>query len=133
MATIANIKESKTIEVANLSFTYANTAQSSLKNIDMPIAKNKITALIGPSGCGKTTLLRCFNRIHDLYAGNVYKGKIIFNNQNILESKTDLIDLRTKIGMIFQKPTSFPMSIWDNIAYGLKLKGIKSKSELNGR
>ncbi|MDR2080619.1 MAG: phosphate ABC transporter ATP-binding protein PstB [Campylobacteraceae bacterium] len=133
MATIADIQEKKAIEVANLSFTYANTEQSSLRGINMPIAKHKITALIGPSGCGKTTLLRCFNRIHDLYAGNIYKGKIIFNNQNILEPKTDLIDLRTKIGMIFQKPTSFPMSIWDNIAYGLKLKGVRAKSELNDR
>jgi phosphate transport system ATP-binding protein len=133
LATIADIQEKKAIEVANLSFTYANTEQSSLRGINMPIAKHKITALIGPSGCGKTTLLRCFNRIHDLYAGNIYKGKIIFNNQNILEPKTDLIDLRTKIGMIFQKPTSFPMSIWDNIAYGLKLKGVRAKSELNDR
>ncbi|MDR2789848.1 MAG: phosphate ABC transporter ATP-binding protein PstB [Campylobacteraceae bacterium] len=133
MATITNIQEEKAIEVANLSFTYANTNESSLRGINMPIAKHKITALIGPSGCGKTTLLRCFNRIHDLYAGNIYKGKIIFNNQNILEPKTDLIELRTKIGMIFQKPTSFPMSIWDNIAYGLKLKGIRAKSELTDR
>jgi phosphate transport system ATP-binding protein len=133
LATIANIKENRAIEVENLSFTYANTEQSSLKEINIPIAQNKITALIGPSGCGKTTLLRCFNRIHDLYPGNIYKGKILFNNQNILEPKTDLIDLRTKIGMIFQKPTSFPMSIWENIAYGLKLKGVKSKSELNDR
>ncbi|MDR1007763.1 MAG: phosphate ABC transporter ATP-binding protein PstB [Campylobacteraceae bacterium] len=133
MAAIADIQEKRAIEVSNLSFTYANTVQSSLRGINMPIAKHKITALIGPSGCGKTTLLRCFNRIHDLYAGNIYNGKIIFNGQNILEPKTDLIDLRTKIGMIFQKPTSFPMSIWDNIAYGLKLKGIKAKSELNVR
>jgi phosphate transport system ATP-binding protein len=133
LSTIANVKEQKAIEVVNLSFTYANTQQSSLTCINMPIAQNKITALIGPSGCGKTTLLRCFNRIHDLYAGNIYDGKIIFNNQNILEPKTDLIELRTKIGMIFQKPTSFPMSIWDNIAYGLRLKGIHAKSELNDK
>jgi phosphate transport system ATP-binding protein len=133
LAIIADIQEKRAIEVANLSFTYANTQESSLRGINMPIAEHKITALIGPSGCGKTTLLRCFNRIHDLYAGNIYKGKIIFNNQNILEPKTDLIDLRTKIGMIFQKPTSFPMSIWDNVAYGLRLKGVKSKSELNDK
>lgn len=133
MATITDIKEERAIEVEDLSFAYPSAEKNSLKNINMPIAKNKITALIGPSGCGKTTLLRCFNRIHDLYPGNRYKGKILFNGQNILEPKTDLIDLRVKIGMIFQKPTAFPMSIWENIAYGLKLKGIKSKSELSDR
>ncbi len=133
MPSIANIQEDKILDVNNFSFTYASSPKRSLKNITMPIAKGKITALIGPSGCGKTTLLRCFNRIHDLYPGNKYEGKILFNNKNIFEPKLDLIELRIKIGMIFQKPTSFPMSIWDNIAYGLKLKGIKNKSELNSR
>lgn len=133
MSTITNIKEDKILDVSNFSFTYAGASKNSLRDINMPIAKGKITALIGPSGCGKTTLLRCFNRIHDLYPGNKYEGKILFNNQNILEAKLDLIELRTKIGMIFQKPTAFPMSIWENIAYGLKLKGIKNKSELNDR
>jgi phosphate transport system ATP-binding protein len=101
----------------------------------MPIAKNKITALIGPSGCGKTTLLRSFNRIHDLYPGNKYEGEILFKDEkkNILDKDVDLIDLRLKIGMIFQKPTPFPMSIFDNVAYGLRLQGIKNKSELEGR
>lgn len=133
MATIANIKEEIVLDVCNFSFTYAGASKNSLRDINMKIAKGKITALIGPSGCGKTTLLRCFNRIHDLYQGNKYEGKIFFNEQNILESNIDIIELRTKIGMIFQKPTAFPMSIWENIAYGLKLKGIKNRSELNDR
>lgn len=92
-----------------------------------------VTALIGPSGCGKTTLLRCFNRMHDLYAGNRYEGEIIFQGKNILSKDTDLIELRSKIGMVFQKPTPFPMTIFENIAYGLKLRGIKKKSELKER
>lgn len=99
----------------------------------MTIYKNMVTALIGPSGCGKTTLLRCFNRMHDLYAGNRYEGEIIFQGKNILSKDTDLIELRSKIGMVFQKPTPFPMTIFENIAYGLKLRGIKKKSELKER
>ncbi|MDW7972550.1 MAG: ATP-binding cassette domain-containing protein [Thermodesulfovibrio sp.] len=79
-----------------------------LKTYNMTIYKNQVTALIGPSGCGKTTLLRCFNRMHDLYAGNKYDGEIIFQGQNILSKATDLIELRSKIGMVFQKPTPFP-------------------------
>ncbi|MDD3462547.1 MAG: phosphate ABC transporter ATP-binding protein PstB [Sulfurospirillaceae bacterium] len=133
MATIANIKEEKCLEVKDFSFYYPSTQNPSLKKINMPIANKKVTALIGPSGCGKTTLLRCFNRIHDLYAGNKYEGQILFDGRNILDPKEDLIQLRVSIGMIFQKPTAFPMSIYDNIAYGLRLKGIKSKSELDGR
>jgi len=89
-----------------------------------------VTALIGPSGCGKTTLLRCFNRMHDLYARNRYEGEIIFQGKNILSKDTDLIELRSKIGMVFQKPTPFPMTIFENIAYGLKLRGIRKRTEL---
>ena len=120
------------IEVKNLNFYYSNNVHV-LKNINMQIYKNKITALIGPSGCGKTTLLRCFNRMHDLYPGNRYEGEIIFQGQNILDKNIDLIKLRTKIGMVFQKPTPFPMSIFDNIAYGLRLRGIKNKKILEER
>jgi len=133
MATIIDIPEEKAIEVNNFDFTYAGASDPSLKNISMPIAKNKVTALIGPSGCGKTTLLRSFNRMHDLYPGNAYNGEIIFEGRNILQEKEDMIKLRTQIGMIFQKPTAFPMSIFDNVAYGLRLKGIKNKSELRDR
>ncbi len=115
------------IVVKDLNFYYTGNIHT-LKNINMTVYKNKVTALIGPSGCGKTTLLRCFNRMHDLYAGNRYVGEIIFQGKNILSKDTDLIELRSKIGMVFQKPTPFPMTIFENIAYGLKLKGIKKQN-----
>ena len=133
MATICEVTHEHIIEVKNFSFYYAGVDTPNLKKINLPIGKGAVTALIGPSGCGKTTLLRCFNRMHDLYPGNRYKGEIIFENRNILAKNEDLIRLRTKIGMIFQKPTPFPMSIYDNVAYGLRLQGIKSRSELDGR
>ena len=115
------------ITVRRLSFYYGENRV--LKNINMDVLKNTVTALIGPSGCGKTTFLRCFNRMHDLYKGNRYEGEIIYNGENILKTK-DLIKLRSKIGMVFQRPTPFPMSIFDNVAYGLKLKGIKKKNTI---
>ncbi len=133
MATICNVTEEKALEIKNFEFTYASADEPSLKQVTMPIAKNSVTALIGPSGCGKSTLLRSINRMHDLYPGNKYEGEIIYNGRNILDAKEDLINLRIKIGMIFQKPTAFPMSIYDNVAYGLRLQGIKNKSELDGR
>ncbi len=124
----------------DFSFTYPGAPAPTLKSINLPIEKNKITALIGPSGCGKSTLLRAFNRIHDLYPGLKYDGKLLLQKQdgtmeNILElkSESDLVRLRQRVGMIFQKPTPFPMSIYENVAYGLKLSGVKSKSELEGR
>ncbi|QWK19206.1 MAG: phosphate ABC transporter ATP-binding protein PstB [Hydrogenobacter thermophilus] len=120
----------KRMEVANLNFYYGKN--HALKNINMPIYDRKITALIGPSGCGKTTLLRCFNRMHDLYPGNRYEGDILLDGKSIFDKDVDLIDLRSKVGMVFQKPTPFPMSIFDNIAFGLRLKGIKG-SELKDR
>jgi phosphate transport system ATP-binding protein len=120
------------VEVRGLNFYYAGKVHA-LKNISLPIYKNNVTALIGPSGCGKTTLLRCFNRMHDLYPGNKYEGEIIFNEKNLLSDDIDLIDLRSRIGMVFQKPTPFPMSIFDNIAYGLKLRGINKRFELSER
>jgi len=121
------------LEVKNLNFYYAGCSEPALKNINFPIHKNKVTALIGPSGCGKTTLLRCFNRMHDLYPGNRYEGEILFRGRNLLAPEVDLIELRSKIGMVFQKPTPFPMSIFDNVAYGLRLRGIKNKKELAER
>ena len=120
------------IEVKDLDFYYNGNIHA-LRGISLPIGKNKVTALIGPSGCGKTTLLRCFNRMHDLYPNHRYGGEILFQNENILASDLDLINLRSRIGMVFQKPTPFPMSIAENIAYGLRLKGIRNKSELAGR
>ncbi len=133
MATIVEVTEEKALSVTNFNFTYAGAPEPSLKSISMPIAKNAVTALIGPSGCGKTTLLRSFNRIHDLYPGNKYEGEISFEGRNILDAKEDLINLRIKIGMIFQKPTAFPMSIFDNVAYGMRLQGIKNRNELSDR
>jgi phosphate transport system ATP-binding protein len=120
------------IDIRNLNFYYAGKVHA-LKNISLQIFKNKVTALIGPSGCGKTTLLRCLNRIHDLYPGNRYEGEIIFEGKNILAREIDLIELRSRIGMVFQKPTPFPMSIFDNVAYGLRLRGIKNKKALQER
>ncbi|MDD2399497.1 MAG: phosphate ABC transporter ATP-binding protein PstB [Sulfurovum sp.] len=134
--------EQKTMamKAENLIFTYPGASSPSLKSVTLPIERNKITALIGPSGCGKSTLLRCMNRIHDVYPGNTYEGKITLyaksgKTQNVLELKTEneLIALRQSVGMIFQKPTPFPMSIFDNVAYGLKLSGIKNKTELQDR
>ncbi|GAB6074360.1 phosphate ABC transporter ATP-binding protein PstB [Nautilia lithotrophica] len=133
--------EKRVMDIKNFSFTYAGALKPSLKNINLPVYEGKVTALIGPSGCGKSTLLRSLNRIHDLYPGNKYEGEILLKKfedgemENILEYKkeNDLINLRQRVGMIFQKPTPFPMSIYDNIAYGLRLKGIKNKSELDGR
>jgi phosphate transport system ATP-binding protein len=116
------------MEVKNLNFYYGSS--QALKNINMPIYDRKVTALIGPSGCGKTTLLRCLNRMHDLYPNNRYEGDILLDGESIF--KMDVIDLRSKVGMVFQKPTPFPMSIFDNVAFGLRLKGIKG-TELKDR
>jgi phosphate transport system ATP-binding protein len=120
------------LEIRELDFHYSDHVHA-LKKISFSIRKNNVTALIGPSGCGKTTLLRCFNRMHDLYPHHKYAGEITFRGNNILSAETDLINLRSRIGMVFQKPTPFPMSIFDNIAYGLKLKGIKKRPELAGK
>lgn len=129
------------MNIKKFSFTYPGVEHPSLRNITLPIEKNKITALIGPSGCGKSTLLRAMNRIHDIYPGNKYDGKIELldvatgQNNNILDiqKENEFIELRQQVGMIFQKPTPFPMSIFDNVAYGLKIAGIKNKTELEGR
>ena len=130
MATITQINDELALDIRNFSFWYNGSSSPSLKNINMHVATKKVTALIGPSGCGKSTLLRSINRIHDLYPGNRYEGEILFHGKNILDKKTDLIELRTKIGMIFQQPTAFPMSIKENVEYGLKLQGVKDKQIL---
>lgn len=126
------MKYNRILEVRDLNFYYAGGVHA-LKDITLDIMKNSVTAFIGPSGCGKTTLLRCFNRMHDLYPGNKYLGDIRYYTDNILAGDVDIISLRSRIGMVFQKPTPFPMSIFDNIAYGLRLNGIKGRSELSGR
>jgi len=125
--------ESPKIDIKNLNFYYKKSLKPALENINMPIPDKRVTALIGPSGCGKTTLLRCLNRMHDLYPGIKYEGEIIFDNTNILSKSTDLIVLRSRIGMVFQKPTPFPMSIFENVAFGLRLMGINNKTELKDR
>ena len=125
------------MEIKNFSFTYNGASAPSIKSISLPIETNKVTAIIGPSGCGKSTLLRSMNRMHDLYQGNRYEGEILLLNdeqiyQNILDIKkeNEFIHLRQTVGMVFQKPTPFPMSIFNNIAYGLKLTGLKNKRKL---
>ena len=103
-----------------------------LKAVSMPIYENKVTALIGPSGCGKSTYLRCFNRMHDLYPGNRYDGKIELypDDVDILDRSVDPIEVRMRISMVFQKPNPFPKSVFENVAYGLRVRGEKSQSFL---
>jgi len=119
------------LEVRNLNFYYGSF--HSLKNINLDIQENSITAFIGPSGCGKSTLLRTLNRMYDLYPGQRAEGQIMFKGKNILDSKQDLNLLRARIGMVFQKPTPFPMSIYDNIAFGVRLYEELSRSEMDDR
>lgn len=120
-------------EVKNLSFYYGT--KKVLNSVSLPVWQNKITALIGPSGCGKTTLLRCFNRMHDLYNISTYDGEIILHpeNINILAKDVDPMEVRMRIGMVFQKPNPFPKSIYENVAYGLRVRGIRKQSFIEER
>ena len=119
------------LEVRNLNFYYGKF--QGLKNVSIDIAERKVTAFIGPSGCGKSTLLRTLNRMYSLYPGQRAEGQISFYGQNILEEKQDLNLLRARVGMVFQKPTPFPMTIYDNIAFGVKLYENLSKGEMEER
>jgi len=119
------------IEVKNLDFYYGKF--QGLKKINLNIQENAVTAFIGPSGCGKSTLLRTFNRMYSLYPGQHAEGEILFYGRNILEKSQDLNLLRAQIGMVFQKPTPFPMSIYDNIAFGIRLYENLSRSEMDDR
>jgi len=119
------------LEVRNLNFYYGSF--QGLKDINLDIEQGKVTAFIGPSGCGKSTLLRTLNRMYDLYPGQRAEGEINFYGQNILESGQDLNLLRSRIGMVFQKPTPFPMSIYENIAFGVRLYEKLSRSEMDER
>jgi phosphate transport system ATP-binding protein len=119
------------LAVRNLNFYYGNF--HALKNINLDIPPNQVTAFIGPSGCGKSTLLRTFNRMYDLYPKLRAEGEILLNGQNILDRGVDLNMLRAKVGMVFQKPTPFPMSIYDNIAFGVKLYEKLSRAEMDDR
>jgi phosphate transport system ATP-binding protein len=119
------------LEVRNLNFFYGSF--QGLKEINLDIEEGKVTAFIGPSGCGKSTLLRALNRMYDLYPGQRAEGEINFYGQNILEPGQDLNLLRSRIGMVFQKPTPFPMSIYENIAFGVRLYEKLSRSEMDER
>ena len=119
------------IEIRNLDFYYGTF--KGLKNVNLGIAEGKVTAFIGPSGCGKSTLLRTLNRMYSLYPGQRAEGEILLHGQNILDAKQDLNLLRARVGMVFQKPTPFPMSIYDNIAFGVKLYENLSRSEMDER
>ena len=119
------------IDVRDLRFYYGET--QALKTISLPLYANKVTAFIGPSGCGKSTLLRVLNRMFDLYPGQRAEGEVMFEGRNLLDKSEDLNLLRSRIGMVFQKPTPFPMTIYDNIAFGIKLYERLSKSEMDER
>ena len=119
------------ITVSKLNFFYGS--YRALTDVDLNIAERHITAFIGPSGCGKSTLLRTFNRMYDLYPGHRATGEIMLNNNNILDPRQDVIALRAKVGMVFQKPTPFPMSIYENIAFGVKLYERPGSGEMDER
>jgi phosphate transport system ATP-binding protein len=119
------------VDVRNLDFFYGKT--KSLKAVSLPISRNKVTALIGPSGCGKSTLLRTLNRMYALYPGQRAEGEILLDGKNILANGVDAAQLRARVGMVFQKPTPFPMSVYDNVAFGVRLYENLSKAEMDAR
>ena len=130
MNAIATAEKSK-ISVKNLDFYYGKF--HALKSINLEIPEKKVTAFIGPSGCGKSTLLRVFNRMYELYPEQKAHGEIMLDGENLLTSKKDVALLRSKVGMVFQKPTPFPMSIYDNVAFGVKLFESLSASDMDER
>ena len=130
MTTSATAERIK-LDVKNLNFFYGDF--HAIKNVSMPIYENKVTAFIGPSGCGKSTLLRTFNRMFELYPGQRAEGEILLDGQDLLQSKLDISLIRAKVGMVFQKPTPFPMSIYDNVAFGVRLFERLSKAEMDER
>ncbi len=119
------------VAINNLSFYYGKF--QALKNITLPVYRNKVTAFIGPSGCGKSTLLRVLNRIYEMYPNQYAEGEVLLDGVNILDRRVDVTLLRAKVGMVFQKPTPFPMTIFDNIAFGLQLYTSHPKTELDDR
>ena len=125
------LSEKPKLSVRSLDFYYGHF--HALKGINLDIPQNKVTAFIGPSGCGKSTLLRCFNRMFELYPEQRAEGQILLDGDNILTSKEDISLIRAKIGMVFQKPTPFPMSIYDNIAFGVKLFETLPRVEMDER
>ncbi|GAA3924718.1 phosphate ABC transporter ATP-binding protein PstB [Litoribacillus peritrichatus] len=121
--------EEMCLEVRNLQLYYGE--KRALHGINMHIPKNRVTAFIGPSGCGKSTLLRCFNRMNDLVDSCKIEGQILLDNDNIYERSVDVTELRRRVGMVFQKPNPFPKSIYENVAYGLRIQGINNKRTLD--
>jgi phosphate transport system ATP-binding protein len=117
------------IEIQSLDLFYGQF--QALKSVNMPIQKNVITALIGPSGCGKSTLLRCLNRMNDLIPGTRAKGRVLLDGQDVYRSSLDVTDLRKRVGMVFQRPNPFPLSVYDNVVYGLRVAGIRNKKKLD--
>lgn len=131
MQSTSTTTERTKIEVKDLNFYYGDF--QALKNVNMSIKENTVTAFIGPSGCGKSTLLRTFNRMYELYPGQRAEGQILLDNEDLLSSRLDISLIRAKVGMVFQKPTPFPMSIYDNIAFGVRLFEKLSKGEMDER
>jgi len=121
--------EFKKMEIKNLDFYYGNF--QALLDINMPIEENKVTALIGPSGCGKSTFLRTLNRMNDLIEGTKVEGDVLLDSQNIYDKDVDVVELRKRVGMVFQQPNPFPKSIYDNVAYGPRIHGLRNKNKLD--
>jgi phosphate transport system ATP-binding protein len=128
----ANMEQPIKVEIKDLHFYYSNGYEA-LKGINLQLRDKTVTAFIGPSGCGKSTLLRILNRIYDLYPGQRVTGEVLLDGRDILSKNEDLNRLRSRIGMVFQKPTPFPMSIYENIAFGIRLYEKLPKSEMDGR
>ncbi|MBK7676016.1 phosphate ABC transporter ATP-binding protein PstB [Accumulibacter sp.] len=129
ISTLARKPQAELKAQANaLNFYYGDF--QALKSIDFPVEKNQVTALIGPSGCGKSTFLRCFNRMHDLYPNMRYEGEILLypDGVNIVDQQVDPIEVRMRISMVFQKPNPFPKSIYENVAYGLRVRGVRNRA-----
>lgn len=128
MTSSSNLEDTK-LEVKSLNLYYGE--KRALNNVSMVIPEKKVTAFIGPSGCGKSTLLRCFNRMNDLVDACRIEGEILLDGSNIYDKKVDVAELRRQVGMVFQKPNPFPKTIYENVAYGLRLQGVKSKRVLD--
>jgi len=129
--TTSTLNTGSKIQVRNLNFFYGNFP--ALKEVSLDVATNRVTAFIGPSGCGKSTLLRTFNRMYELYPGQRATGEILLDGEDVLSPGADLFRLRARVGMVFQKPTPFPMSIYENIAFGVRLYEKLSRSEMDDR
>ena len=128
METKLAVRKTAKIAAEHLNLWYGE--KQALKDIGMEIRKNTVTALIGPSGCGKSTFLRCLNRMNDLFGNVCVKGSVLLDGENIYGRKTDVTLLRKRVGMVFQTPNPFPMSIYDNVAYGPRLHGKKNRQQL---